>query len=63
MKPCKLTLKCQAKFVVDDSLKIFFFFFFSEETSLAISCEMYAKQMIHMKCQDSFSLKKKNKIK
>ena len=36
----------------------FFFFFFSEETSIDISC---AKQMIHMKCQDLFSLKNKKK--
>ena len=41
-------------------------FYFSEKTSLDISCELSAKQMIHMKCQDLFSLKnnkKKNKKK
>ena len=39
----------------------FFFCVFSEKTSLDISCESSAKQMIHMKCQDLFSLKKKKK--
>ena len=38
-----------------------FFFILSEETSIDISCELSAKQMIHMKCQDLFSLKKKKK--
>ena len=28
------------------------FFYFSEKTSLDISCELSAKQTIHMKCQD-----------
>ena len=32
---------------------------YSEKTSLDISCESSAKQMIRMKCQDLFSLKKK----
>ena len=41
----------------------FFFFFFSEKTSLDISCELSAKQTIHMKCQDLFSLGKKKKKK
>ena len=36
-----------------------FFFFFSEKTSLDILSESSAKQMIHMKCRDLFSLKKK----
>ena len=40
-----------------------FFFYFLEKTSLAISCESSAKQTIHMKCQDLFSLKNKKKIK
>ena len=40
-----------------------FFFFFSEKTHLDISCESSAWQMIHMKCQDLFSLKNKKKIK
>ena len=36
---------------------IVLFFLFSENTSLEISCESSAEQMIHMKCQDLFSLK------
>ena len=32
----------------------FFFFYVSEKTSLDISCESSAKQMIHMKFQDLF---------
>ena len=54
----------QGKFVADDILKFyffFFFFFFSEKTSLDISSESSAKQMIHMKCEDLFSLKNKKK--
>ena len=50
----------QAKFVVDDILK---FFVFSEKTSLDISCESSAKQTIHMKFQDLFSLKNREKKK
>ena len=42
---------------------LFYFFYFSEKTSLDISCELSAWQMIHMKCQDLFSLKKKIKKK
>ena len=38
-----------------------FYFFFPEKTSLDISCELSAKQTIHMKCQDLFSLEKKKK--
>ena len=51
-------LKHQAKFAADD---IQFFFYFPEKTRLDISCESYAKQTIHMKCQDLFSLKKNKK--
>ena len=36
-------------------------FYFSEKASLDIACESSAKQTIHMKCQDLFSLKKKKK--
>ena len=36
-----------------------FCFNLSEKISLDISCEASARQMIHMKCQASFSLKKK----
>ena len=45
-------------------MTIFFnsFFYFSEKTSLDISCESSAWQMIHMKCQDLFSLNFKKKI-
>ena len=52
-----LTLKAPSKIVADDIL-IFFYFNFSEKTSLDILCESSAKQMIHIKCQDLFSLKK-----
>ena len=38
---------------------LIFFFYFSEKTSLDIPCEFSAWQMIHMKCQDLFFLKKK----
>ena len=51
-----LTLKAP---VADDIFFFFFFFFFSEKTSLDISCEKSAWQMIHMKCQDLFSMKNK----
>ena len=43
--------------------KFYYFFFFSEKTSPDISCELAAKQMIHMKCQDLFSLNIKKKKK
>ena len=51
-----LTLKAPITPAADDD------FFFPEKTSLDISCESSAKQTIHMKCQDPFSLKNKNKI-
>ena len=54
-----LTLKAPNKICSRRHSK--FFFFFSEKTSLDISCELSAKQMIHMKCQDLFSLKTKKK--
>ena len=37
------------------------FAYFSEIVSLDISCEASAKQTIHMKCQDLFSIEKKKK--
>ena len=37
-----------------------FFFYFQKKTSLDISFESSAKQTIHMKYQDLFSLKNKN---
>ena len=40
-----------------------FIFYFSEKTSLDISCELSAWQMIHMKYQDLFSSENKKKIK
>ena len=40
-----------------------FIFYFTDKTSLDISCESSSKQMIHMKCQDLFSLKNKTHIK
>ena len=50
----------QSKIVADN---IVFFYYFSEKIKLGISCESSARQMIHMKCQALFSLKKKIKIK
>ena len=44
-------------------MTIFIYFLFSEKISLDISYESSAWQMIHMKCQDLFSLKKKKKKK
>ena len=44
--------------MVDDNLNLFFLF--SEKTSVDISCELSAK-MIHMKCQDLFSVANKKK--
>ena len=56
-----LTLKAPSK-ICSRQHSFFFFFFFFREKSLDISCESSAKQTIHMKCQDLFSLKiKKNK--
>ena len=54
-----LILKAPITTAADDN--IFYFFYFSEKTSLDISCESSAWQMIHMKCQDLFSLKNKKK--
>ena len=53
-----LTLKAPITTAADDSC---FFFYFSEKTSLNISCESSAWQMIHMKCQDLFSPKNNKK--
>ena len=39
---------------------IFHYCYFSEKTSLDISCESSAKQTIHMKCPDLFSLNNNN---
>ena len=43
------------------TISFIFLFRFSDKTSLDISCESSAWQMIHMKCQDLFSLKNKKK--
>ena len=53
-----LTLKTPITTAADNILK-YFYFNFSKETSLDISCESTAKQTIHMKYQEFFSLKKK----
>ena len=37
----------------------YYFFFIFQKKQVNISCESSAKQKIHMKCQDLFSLKKK----
>ena len=55
-----LTLKAPVTTAADE-IFFYFFFIFSEKTSLDISCELSAKQTIHMKCQDLFSLKNKRK--
>ena len=59
-KVTPLTLKVQSKICSRQHSKSSFFFF-SGKTSLDISCESSAKQTIHMKCQDLFSLKNKKK--
>ena len=43
--------------MVEDILKFIFFIF--QRKQVDISCELSAKQTIHMKCQDLFSLKNK----
>ena len=45
-----------SRFVADEILK--FDCYFSEKIRLDISCELSARQMIHMKYQALFSLKK-----
>ena len=56
-----LTLKVPITTTADDNFD--FFFYFQMKTSLDISCESSAKQTIHMKYQDLFSLKNKKKQK
>ena len=53
-----LTLEASITHAADDSFDFFFCFF--EKISLDISFELSAKQMILMKCQYLFSLKKKS---
>ena len=56
-----LTLKSPVTTAADNNFFLFFFYF-SEKTSLDISCKSSAAwQMIHMKCQDLFSLKNNKK--
>ena len=55
-------MKAPITTVADDNFfLVISFFYFSEKTSIDISCESSAWQMIHMKCQDLFSLKNKKK--
>ena len=59
----QVILKAPITAAADNILK-YFFFNFPKKTSLDISCVSSAKQTIHMKYQDLFSLKnwkKKNK--
>ena len=57
-----LTLKAPSKICSRRQIKLFFLYYFSEKISFYISCESLAKQTIHMKCKDLFSLKKWKKI-
>ena len=58
-----LTLKAPSKICSrrHSNFFFYFYFFFSEKPSLDISCESSTWQMIHMKCQDLFSLKNNKK--
>ena len=56
----QLTLKVPSK-ICSRRHSNLFCFVFSEKTSLDISCESSAKQTIHTKSQDLFTLKNKNK--
>ena len=55
-----LSLKYKASLLADNNLKLILYF--SEKLRLDISCELSARQTIHMKCQFLFSLKKKFKV-
>ena len=59
----KIDLKVPSKIVTDDILN--YYYEFSAKIWPDISCELYARQMIHMAYQALFSLKnkKKNNIK
>ena len=54
-----LTLKAPSKTCNRQTSKFLYIFYILEKISIDISCESSAWQMIHMKCQDSFSLKNK----
>ena len=56
-KYSSLTLRVPITTKADDSFH--FWFYFQKKTSLDISCESSAKQTIHLKYQDLFSLKNK----
>ena len=56
-----LNIKAPITTAEDDILK-YIFIIFSKKISLDISCESSAKQTIHMKYQNLFSVKKKKKI-
>ena len=57
-----VTLKAPITTVADNIFKyVYISVLFFKEISLDISCESFAKLMIHIKCQDLFSLKKKKK--
>ena len=51
----QLTLKPPIAAAADNNFD--YFFYLPEKTSPDISCELSAKQTIHMKCQNLFSLK------
>ena len=36
--------------------------FFSKKISIGFSCELFAKQTVHMKCHDLFSLNNNKKL-
>ena len=54
------TLKVSSKIVADDILNVLFYFF-SAIIRLVISCEFSARQTIHVKYQNLFSVKKLEK--
>ena len=52
-----LTLIAVVQTAADDLLK-YIILFFREKLKLDISCESFARQMIHIKCEALFSLKR-----
>ena len=56
-----LTCKAPITNAVDNSFFIFFFLIFQRKLALTLHLN-YLQQTIHMKCQDSFFLKNKNKL-
>ena len=55
--PKGLILKASNKIYSIQHFRFLYFCYFPEKISLDISCDLSAWQMIHMKCQDFFSLK------